>query len=195
MHQERDEGCGEEEGEGEGERGREEDSKNHTTCADGSEDGDKDEVQRSLLGNNKDDNAVDEEQCHGRRGKGHHGRKESDRDDTSVPKRTVLHTYSVFISNIGASETERVSSTVSSPSDLETVHSSSDGRHCRFSVKNEAVTIEETSTAVAECSGSCDRGGRMEETESANEEVNVSRRTKVKVALKATLMDLKLFLW
>lgn len=201
MHRREREGDGEREGEREGEEG---DREKHTPLDDSSEDGDKDEVQRSLLGNNEDVNATEEEHCHGGREKEHHGQRE--RDDASVPKRTVLHTYSVFISNTGAPETERESFTVkhnSSPSDLDIVHSRSDEGCCRFSVKDETVTIEETSTAVAGGGERGKKGRRMEgereeETERSVvvcEEVNVSWRTKVIHVLVATLKDLKLFLW
>ena len=86
VHQERDEGEGE----------KERESEKHTTCADSSEVCNDDEVQRSLISKKEDDSSVE-------------SWPEGNREDTSVPKRTVLHTYSVFISNVGAGETHQFS--------------------------------------------------------------------------------------
>ena len=183
--------------EGEEEEGERE---GQVCCDDAGEEDD--DIQKSLLGSSED---VCEVESHG-------GRRESNRGQVNDgrSKRTVLHTYSVFISNIGANKKERESSLThhhSPQSDSETLLS----RQCRYNVRDEAIeepSEEQSDSAVI----SGDRGEREERRESGergdirgeeetresvgvDEDVKLPWRRKVKRGVKAILMDLRLFLW
>lgn len=135
----------------------------------------------------------------------------------------MLHTYSVFISNIGADEKCQVSSSTEhqhhhSDNDsrvMERTCSTSEEEHCLINLNaTDVVENGDVSRAVelhGERSGSLDLEGglgrrkgnsreerRERETPSAGrgrEAVKPGWRGKVKRGIKTALVDLKLFLW
>ena len=126
----------------------------------------------------------------------------------------MLHTYSVFISNIGANEKCHSSNHYHHGNDnlsvMERGCSSSEEKHCRID-GNETDLVEngDVSTAVdlTDDSRGSGREGGLERREgrlergaretpaAAGEEVKLGWRGKMKRGLKASLADLKLFLW
>ena len=127
----------------------------------------------------------------------------------------MLHTYSVFISNIGANEKCHSSDHHHHGNDnlsaMERGCSSSEEKHCRID-GNETDLVEngDVSTAV-DLPGDSRGSGREEGPErregrllgrgagempaATGEEVKPGWRGKMKRGLKASLADLKLFLW
>ena len=126
----------------------------------------------------------------------------------TTSRRTVLHTYSVFISNIGANEKCHFSAHHHHGNDnlsvMERGCSGGEEKHCRID-GNETDLVEngDVSTAVdlpGDSRGSGQEGGLLargtrETPAAAGEKVKLGWRGKMKRGLKASLADLKLFLW
>ena len=157
--------------------------------------GDKEEDQRSLLGSSEDSGEI-----------------ERDRNSESASsKRTVLHTYSVFISNIGSDKKCRVSNSTDqhhhhsnkNVSIKERGCSTSEAEHCHVDLK-ETDLVGNGGVIELPGDGSCssreggqERGEREEKQAAGRgrEEVKVGWRGKAKRGIKTALVDLKLFLW
>ena len=156
----------------------------------------------SLLGSCEDAAEVEDEHC-----------DRSDNYDTN--RRTVLHTYSVFISNIGAEEEGRVSMSTNQLSipesdsgntrTMESNHTIEDGQ-CHVDVNDVAqvavdgdILIEDQ---VSDDRGSVDSEEAVKDGEGGDGgeagfsgEVKKSWRKKIASGVRVALLDLKLFLW
>ena len=153
----------------------------------------KDEDQRSLLGSCEDINEVESDHC---------SERDRDGDSDDGNRRTVLHTYSVFISNIGADEKHRVSNSTNHHSDhsnhVDRSCSSEEQDHCCINVEENTTELEgsgETSSNVDQRGNSSSAVVEVKEGGSGKREVKLARKEKVKSGIKAALVDLKLFLW
>ena len=161
----------------------------------GNKGGVKEEDQRSLLSSCEDINKVEDER---------------DRDG-EASNRTVLHTYSVFMSNIGADEKCQVNNSPDNhhSDDLSLMErncSTSEEEYCHINLKETSTDLVgngEISSAVelpfdSSSSSSPEDGLRREVDTTAvrgREEVKLAQRARVKRGIKAALVDLKLFLW
>ena len=117
----------------------------------------------------------------------------------------MLHTYSVFISNIGANEkchsSDHHHHGNNNLSVMERSCSTSEEKHCHID-ETDIVENGGVSTAVdlpGDSRGSGRKGGlergEAETPAAAREEVKPGWGGKMKRGLKASLADLKLFLW
>ena len=157
----------------------------------GSEDSFNSGVQRSLLagGSSEDIAAMEREDHGGGRGKIEGCGKDQEEDNPS--KRTVLHTYNVFISNIGEREGDH-------SRHPPTVARSEEGGRGDFGEGQRHIVFgdEESGRELATADGGS-HGNNGDEGESGEGSVVVkdTLRSKVKSGLKGAISDLRLFLW
>jgi hypothetical protein len=168
----------------------------------GSDGGAKDEDQRSLLGSSCEDvNELEAE------------RDRDDENNEASGRRTVLHTYNVFISNIRANEKCQVSNSSDhhhhGNNSLSIIEKTSEEEHCHIDILetdlagngdvSTAIELpgdshDRTQEGVAEREGEGRREGERPAA-AAREEVKPGWREKIKRGIKTSLADLKLFLW
>lgn len=151
---------------------------------DGNEDDANDEVHQSLLrGSSEDmDNVMVEE-------------KQTNKDDRS-PRNTVLHTYNVFISNIGVREKDDSTSVSLNLSPVVEDKRVLVGREEPGAFKRESNdTGRDRPSDRGDGGADGEGGGGGEAWRGRDKSVKVPWSAKVKNGLKTTLLDLKLFLW